>query len=90
MLKAVLGRQFVNSRFAAAVVGMAMLLAGGASRVARADIGIPTVPPQPAPSSNDVAAAKHARRTACLKDAQMKKLVGAVRDQYVKNCIAAK
>jgi hypothetical protein len=70
-------------------MGVGMLLAATA-RIASADIGIPTVPPQPPPSSNDVAAAKHARRTACLKDAQKKKLVGAVRDQYVKNCTAPK
>jgi hypothetical protein len=34
------------------------------------------------------AAAKHARRTACLKDAKAKKLVGAEKNAFVKNCIA--
>jgi hypothetical protein len=32
---------------------------------------------------------KHARRTACLKDAKSKKLVGAQRTAYVKDCMAA-
>ena len=35
------------------------------------------------------AAAKHAKRTACLKDAKSKKLVGAEKNAFVKNCIAA-
>ena len=50
--------------------------------------------PAPAPSSaatasaND-AAAKHVKRTACLKDARARKLVGADRTAYIKNCVAA-
>jgi hypothetical protein len=39
------------------------------------------------PSSD--AAAKHAKRTACLKDAKTKKLVGAEKTEFLKNCIAA-
>jgi hypothetical protein len=35
------------------------------------------------------AAAKHAKRTACLKDAKAKKLVGAEKTEFLKNCIAA-
>jgi hypothetical protein len=42
----------------------------------------------PAPSSGD-AAAKHAKRTACLKDAKSKKLVGADKTSFLKTCIAA-
>ena len=42
----------------------------------------------PAPSSGD-AAAKHAKRTACLKDAKAKKLVGADKTSFLKSCIAA-
>jgi hypothetical protein len=45
------------------------------------------VPPAPAPSGD--AAAKHAKRTACLKDAKAKKLVGAEKTAFLKNCIAA-
>jgi hypothetical protein len=37
--------------------------------------------------SSDEAAAKHAKRTACLKAAKAKKLVGAHRNEYVKNCL---
>jgi len=44
---------------------------------------------QPAiPPSGD-AAAKHAKRTVCLKDAKAKKLVGADKTAFLKNCIAA-
>lgn len=48
----------------------------------------------PAPSSTpgsstaaDEAAARHAKRTACLKNARLKKLVGAKRTSYVKECM---
>jgi hypothetical protein len=39
------------------------------------------------PAAGD-AAAKHAKRTACLKEAKTKKLVGAEKNAFVKNCIA--
>jgi hypothetical protein len=42
----------------------------------------------PTPSSGD-AAAKHAKRTACLKNAKAKKLVGADKTSFLKTCIAA-
>jgi hypothetical protein len=42
----------------------------------------------PAQSSGD-AAAKHAKRTACLKNAKAKKLVGAEKSSFLKTCIAA-
>jgi hypothetical protein len=35
------------------------------------------------------AAAKHTKRTACLKDAKTNKLVGAQKTSFLKNCIAA-
>ena len=44
--------------------------------------------PAAVPPSGD-AAAKHAKRTACLKDAKAKKLVGAEKTSFLKNCIAA-
>ncbi|MEP6547327.1 MAG: hypothetical protein ABJD53_07650 [Gammaproteobacteria bacterium] len=42
-----------------------------------------------APSASGDAAAKHAKRTACLKDAKAKKLVGAAKTSFVKICVAA-
>jgi hypothetical protein len=47
----------------------------------------PSAPAQP-PASGD-AAAKHAKRTACLKEAKTKKLVGDAKTAFVKNCVAA-
>jgi hypothetical protein len=44
------------------------------------------VPPPASPTGD--AAAKHAKRTACLKDAKAKKLVGAEKTAFLKNCIA--
>jgi hypothetical protein len=44
---------------------------------------------QPAVPPSGDAAAKHAKRTGCLKDAKTKKLVGADKTAFLKNCIAA-
>jgi hypothetical protein len=41
----------------------------------------------PAASSSSDAAEKHAKRTACLKEAKTRKLVGAQRNAFVKDCI---
>ena len=45
-------------------------------------------PASPTPPSGD-AAAKHAKRTACLKDAKAKKLVGAEKTEFLRSCMAA-
>ena len=44
--------------------------------------------PSPAPAAGD-AAAKHVKRTACLKEAKTKKLIGAEKTAFLKNCIEA-
>jgi hypothetical protein len=49
-----------------------------------------TTPSTPAaPLAADAAAAKHAKRTACLKDAKAKKLVGADKSAFLKDCMDA-
>jgi hypothetical protein len=48
--------------------------------------------PKPATAGASIdndAPARHARRTACLKDAKTRKLVGARRTAYVKDCMVA-
>jgi hypothetical protein len=40
-------------------------------------------------SADGDAAAKHAKRTACLKNAKTQKLVGAKKTAFVKDCVAA-
>ena len=45
-------------------------------------------PASPTPPSGD-AAAKHAKRTACLKDAKAKKLLGAEKTEFLRSCMAA-
>jgi hypothetical protein len=47
------------------------------------------VPPPPDTSASD-AAARHAKRTACLKQAKVKKLVGAEKNSFIKDCAAAR
>jgi hypothetical protein len=42
--------------------------------------------PSPAPVAGD-AAAKHVKRTACLKEAKTKKLIGAEKTAFLKSCI---
>jgi hypothetical protein len=44
--------------------------------------------PSPAPVAGD-AAAKHLKRTACLKEAKTKKLIGAEKTAFLKSCIEA-
>jgi hypothetical protein len=44
--------------------------------------------PATAPVNGD-AAAKHAKRTACLREIKAKKLVGAEKTAFLKNCIDA-
>ncbi len=44
--------------------------------------------PSPAPVASD-AAARHLKRTACLKHARTKKLIGADKTAFLKNCIEA-
>lgn len=49
-------------------------------------------PATPAPSPGQVAsdaAAKHVKRTACLKEAKTKKLIGAEKTAFLKSCIDA-
>src|ERR1700749_98830 len=52
----------------------------------------PASPTDLTPSATQVAnddAAKHAKRTACLKNAKAKKLVGADKTAFIKNCMDA-
>jgi hypothetical protein len=48
-----------------------------------------TVNPAPAGPAAGDAAAKHAKRTVCLQDAKTKKLVGAEKTAFLKDCLAA-
>lgn len=48
-----------------------------------------SAPPSPAAAGSGDAAAKHAKRTACLKTAKNKKLLGADKTSFLKTCIAA-
>jgi hypothetical protein len=71
----------------AAAVWVCLLPAAGGFADAPA-AAAPSPAPAPGSMSND-AAAKHAKRTACLKEAKTKKLVGADKTSFLKNCIAA-
>ncbi|MGA2341716.1 MAG: PsiF family protein [Steroidobacteraceae bacterium] len=73
-----------------------LLLAGGSvtsTSTAQSQLAAPAAPALPPAAAtgtpdND-AAARHAKRTACLKQARAKKLVGAQRTAYIKDCTAA-
>jgi hypothetical protein len=58
-----------------------------AAATAPATAATPSQVAASASPAND-AAAKHAKRTACLKDAKSKKLVGAEKSAFLKDCIA--
>jgi hypothetical protein len=70
-------------------VGSAASIAAAQSEPAAS--ATPAQPPVAAPgtSADNDAAAKHAKRTACLKEARAKKLVGAQKTAYIKDCTAA-
>jgi len=48
---------------------------------------VPTAMPVLAPAGD--AAAKHAKRTACLRETKARKLVGAEKTAFIKECIGA-
>ena len=78
------------SRLAAALalcLGLTQAVGIAATPAAPVATPVATAPATLEPGSSD-AAAKHAKRTACLKEAKTKKLVGAEKNAYVKNCIA--
>jgi hypothetical protein len=76
-------------RFSTVAAAVCLSLSAVAGGFAAAPPAQPAdVPTHTAPPSGD-AAAKHAKRTACLKDAKTKKLVGAEKTSFLKTCIAA-
>ena len=85
-------------RLSVAAVALAICLwplAGAQSIVANssdAAAPVPAAPPAPADASGasaDAAAARHAKRTECLKLAKAKKLLGAQKTAFIKDCIAS-
>jgi len=48
----------------------------------------PATPP-PAPIGDSADAVRHAKRTGCIKEARAKKLIGAQKSQYIRECLAA-
>jgi hypothetical protein len=68
-------------------------LAGGRSWAA-SQLPATVPPPAAAPTgsaatADNEAAARHAKRTACINQARAKKLVGAQKTAYIKGCIGA-
>lgn len=49
---------------------------------------VPTSTPGTVDNSAAAAAARHAKRAACLKEAKVKKIVGADKNSYIKDCLA--
>jgi hypothetical protein len=78
----------IRIAFAAAAVWLCLLPAAGGFADTPAPAPAAAPPPAAGPMSSD-AAAKHAKRTACLKEAKTKKLMGADKTSFLKNCIAA-
>jgi hypothetical protein len=82
----------------ARAVGLCLMLPGavGAASLAAAQTASGTAAPAPtaaAPAATEGsasdAAARHAKRTECLKEAKAKKLVGADKSSFLKDCTAA-
>jgi hypothetical protein len=77
------------------VLPLAVILSLAALGGFAADDHHPTPPPPADPASGPTAAAdgdaaaRHARRTACIKEAKAKKLVGPQKAAFIKECVAA-
>ncbi len=74
------------------IAPIAVLAAGPAASRATAPAGSGAdMPAAGVPTAADTeAAAKHEKRTACRKQAQARRLVGAEKDSFLKSCVAAK
>jgi hypothetical protein len=85
-LKAILG----SMRQTLALAALLVVLVPSAWGLPPADKS-EAAPPAPltAPSPDGDAAARHAKRTACLKEAKAKKLVGAQKSAFLKSCFTA-
>jgi hypothetical protein len=77
----------------ALLIALSALAGSGASEPpATAPPPTAAAPPAPAPGTGNAdneAAARHAKRTACINQARAKKLVGAKKTAYIKGCIGA-
>jgi hypothetical protein len=76
----------------ALLIALSALAGSGASEPPAAAPPPPTAAAQPAPApgtgnADNEAAARHAKRTACINQARAKKLVGAKKTAYIKGCI---
>jgi hypothetical protein len=87
----------INMRFstvaAAVCIGLLPICHGFAAAPGAPRTDVPATSAAPAtnttPATPVDAAARHAKRAACLKDAKAKKLVGAEKTSFLKTCIAA-
>jgi len=59
------------------------------TRVTPAAAASASVPAGGNSSADNEAAARHAKRTACINQARAKKLVGAQKTAYIKSCVGA-
>lgn len=84
----------MRSKVPAIAVGLCLMPLGMVAAAAAGPQPATSQPaaPQPAaynsgPADTD-AAIRHAKRTACLKEAKAKKLVGADKNSFIKDCMA--
>jgi hypothetical protein len=73
----------------AACVGLVLLSVQAAISQSNAPPPAPTQSSAPNTAAPSDAAEKHIKRTACLKEAKAKKLVGEQKNAFIKNCVDA-
>jgi hypothetical protein len=71
---------------AASALCLGLLLLAALRAMPETPVSPSTAPPTATQVANDDAV-KHTKRTACLKNAKIKKLVGADKTAYIKNCM---
>ena len=75
----------------ARAVGLGIILIAVQPAISQSERGTPPAPAEApgADTSASADAARHVKRTTCVKEAKAKKLVGTQRTAYIKSCLAA-
>jgi hypothetical protein len=79
---------FAASALCLSALGLSFLTQAAQQVTPQAATAPAATAPSPGSAASD-AAAKHVKRTACLKEAKTKKLIGAEKTAFLKSCIEA-
>ena len=73
----------------ASVLCLGLLVLAARPAAPQTSVPATTAPAATAPQIANDAAARHAKRTSCLKEARARKLIGTEKTAFLKNCLDA-